>query len=101
MLGETLRYASQLAESAVSVWFIAWAIRRRYELDCELNRSEHIIRWTIVAISLGLAMLRGPGLGLAVVRVAAGVTGLVFLAWPNLAHHAAGLFGRVRPPNSN
>ena len=101
MLGETFQYASQLAESAVSVWFVSWALRLRYELDLELNRSEHIVRWTVIAVSFGLAMLRGPGVGLAVLRIAAGLIGLAFLAWPNLAHHVMSVTTQWRLPKQS
>lgn len=89
MLGGTLLYASQLAEGAASVWFVSWALRRRYELDYKLDRREQILRWAVIALTLGLTLLRGSDF--AVVRIVAGLTGIAFLAWPNLAHHTMGL----------
>ena len=93
MTGETYLYASQLAEEAASVWFVSWALRRRYELDYKLNRREQTLRWVVIALTFGLAMLRGPNL--AVVRIVAGISGIAFLAWPNLAHHTMGLAERL------
>ena len=83
MLGATLAYAGQLASGAVSIWFISWAIRRRYEVDCQLTRKEHIIRWFVIAAGFGLAFLRGGEFE--VVRLVAGLIALGFLAWPNFA----------------
>jgi hypothetical protein len=89
MLGGTFLYASQLAEGAASVWFVSWALRRRYELDYKLDRREQILRWAIIAFTFGLTLLRGSDL--AVIRIVAGLSSIAFLAWPNLAHHTMGL----------
>jgi len=32
-----------------------------------------------------------PGPNFAAVRIVAGISGIAFLAWPNLAHHTMGL----------
>jgi hypothetical protein len=89
MLGGTALYASQLAEEAASVWFVSWALRRRYDLDYKLGGTEQILRWVVIGLAFGFTMLRGPGSAL--VRVIAGILGIAFLAWPNLAHHMMGL----------
>jgi len=89
MLGGTFLYASQLAEDAASVWFVSWALRRRYELDYKLDRREQILRGAVIAFTFGLTLLPGPNF--AAVRIVAGISGIAFLAWPNLAHHTMGL----------
>jgi hypothetical protein len=93
MLRETLLYAGQLAEGAASVWFVSWALRRRYELDYKLDRREQILRWAVIAFTFGLALLPGPNF--AAVRIVVGISGIAFLAWPNLAHHTMGLAEQV------
>jgi hypothetical protein len=89
MLGATFAYASQLASGAASIWFISWAIRRRYEIDCQLTRKEQVIRWSVVAAGFVLAFLQGGEFE--IVRIVAGVLALAFLAWPNFARSVADL----------
>lgn len=83
MFRDVLSYAQQLAAGFVSVWFISWAIRRRYELDHQLSCTEQIVRWIIVAVGFGLTLLQGEEYKL--VRILAGVIAMGFLAWPNFA----------------
>lgn len=90
-MGGTILYASQLAEGAASIWFVSWALRRRYELDYKLDQSESILRWSVIVFAFGLTLLGGHSF--AVVRIVAGIFGVAFLAWPNLAHHAMDLAG--------
>jgi len=84
MLKEALVYLSRLAQGAMCVWFVCWAIRRRYELDVKLSRKEQLARWFIVAIAFGLTLVGSPRL--AALRIIAGLVGIAFFAWPNLAH---------------
>ena len=92
MLRGSLLYASQIAEGAASVWFVFWALRRKYELDEKLDLRAQSLRWIVVAIAFGLTMLSGSGFS--AVRVIAGIAGTAFLAWPNLAHHAMNVADR-------
>lgn len=96
MAGGILSYASQIASCAVSVWFISWAIRRRYELDHNLTRIEQFIRWMIVLVAFGLTFLSGSNF--AMTRIIAGITGMLFVAWPNLAHRVLAIIGRFHSP---
>ncbi len=89
---ESVVYIRQLAASAASVWFLGWAIRRRYDLDIKLTIAEQIVRWIVVAVCLGMTLLQG--LQFAAVRIIAGVIGICFIAWPNLGHHTMKFFGR-------
>lgn len=95
MIGGTLAYASQVAKGAVAVWFVSWALRRKYELDEKLTWREQILRWVVVAIFFGLTLLDGPKL--AAVRIIAWIFGTAFLAWPNLAHRAMSVVNQFRP----
>lgn len=92
MANGTVLYASQITSCAVSVWFVSWALRRKYELDYKLTAMEQLTRWVIVAVAFGLTFL--PDSNLATVRITSGILGIAFVAWPNLARHLMGLFGR-------
>jgi len=85
MRGLSILYASQLVKGALSIWFISWAVRRRYQLDYELRRCEQTLRWLVVGVAFALALV--PGATFSIGRVTAGILGVAFLAWPNLAHH--------------
>jgi hypothetical protein len=76
-------YAQQLAVGYVSLWFLAWAIRRRYEMDCQLSRAEQIVRWSTVAVGFGLTFLQGDEYKS--IRFVGVVVSLGFFAWPNFA----------------
>jgi uncharacterized membrane protein YcfT len=84
---ETIRYLSQLSGGAASAWFVAWVIRRRGEFDVRLTKLEQFVRWMVVAVCVPLTLL--PGARLAILRLLAGLVGIAFVAWPNLAHHLA------------
>lgn len=90
-------YARQIVSSAVSVWLIAWGIRRRYELDEELTAREKIIRWAVVLACLAMTFV--PGSGLAAVRVIFWLIGLSFVAWPNFARSFVRMFSRNESPS--
>jgi uncharacterized membrane protein YcfT len=97
MFAGTIQYLSRLSGSVVSVWFVAWAIRRRGEFDIKLTKLEQLLRWLVVAVCFALTLL--PSSQLAIPRVIAGLTGICFVAWPNLAHHLSVLF-RLIPANN-
>jgi hypothetical protein len=89
MFGTTFAYTSQLVSGAASIWFISWATRRRYDVECQLTRNEHIVRGLIVAAGFGLAFLQGGEFE--IVRIVAGIVALAFLAWPNFARTVVSL----------
>ncbi len=99
MLGGTLSYASQVAKGAVAVWFVSWALRRKYELDQKLDWRAQTVRWTIIVIAFGLTLLGGPNL--AAVRITAWILGTAFLAWPNLAFHVMAVVDQLRSPKQS
>jgi hypothetical protein len=93
----TFQYLSRLSEGVASVWFVAWAIRRRGELGIKLSKLERFVRWLAVAVSFALTLL--PGSQLAILRAISGLTGICFVAWPNLAHHLSVIL-HLRPAES-
>ena len=99
MLGGTLSYASQVAKGAVAVWFVSWALRRKYELDQRLDWRAQTVRWMLISIAYGLTLLGGSNL--AVVRITAWILGTTFLAWPNLAYYILAMFDQSRSPKSS
>jgi len=79
-----------------NVWFVAWAIRHRGELDYQLDHAAQIIRWLFVAFFLGVPiqaprLLTSPNL-----RMSFGIVGMAFLVWPNCAYHLTRLLRRWR-----
>jgi uncharacterized membrane-anchored protein len=85
-----LPYLRLVGQSALSVWFISWAIRKRNGIECRLTKVENIIRWTAVLFCFSLGLLQGQEF--AAIRVISGLIGLCFVALPNLAHYLARLF---------
>jgi hypothetical protein len=64
-------------------------------LDHELDSTAKLIRWCIAIVGLAVgAMMNSETL-----RLSAGLTGLLFLVWPNTAYHLTNLlrFLRVLP----
>jgi hypothetical protein len=99
MLEGTLSYASQVAKGAVAVWFVSWALRRKYELDQRLDWRAQTVRWMVIVIAFGLTLLEGSNL--AAVRITAWIFGAAFLAWPSLAHHVIAVVDRLRSPKQS
>lgn len=86
--------AKWLAQAEVCLWFAAWAIRRKGEMDLRLDRAAHWLRWMVVVAGWLLASIPGGRYGAP--RAAAGLIGLLFLCWPNIAQHTVGLVRRCR-----
>jgi hypothetical protein len=81
---------------SASIWFIVWAIRRRAEVDENLDRSATVLRWVIVAVGYIVASLPVNGIGW--LQVIAFVVGLLFLCWPNFAYDTMRLVRRSAEP---
>jgi hypothetical protein len=67
-----------------AVWVCSWAIRRAGEFDRSLDLAAKLIRWALVVVLLGAATYY-PGYSSP--RLALGLGGMSFLAWPNFAYH--------------
>ena len=74
-----------------NIWFVAWAIRRKGELDYDLDSTAKFVRWVVASFCLGISILRPEVLKSPNLRIAVGFVGLGFLIWPNLAYHLTSL----------
>jgi hypothetical protein len=84
---ETSFPAAGIWSAIANIWFAVWAIRHRGELDYDLDRNAKIIRWSVVAVCLGLAVQEPQLLNPPWFRITVGIVGIAFLAWPNFAYH--------------
>ena|SRR5271157_92319 len=92
MLGQILNNASFLFKTSLSIWFLAWAIRYRAEIDEKLDGRAKALRWGVVGIGFLIASVPGSRFGW--VRVLAYVIALLFLCWPNFAYRLRNAFRR-------
>lgn len=76
-----------------AVWVCSWAIRRAGEFDRPLDFAAKLTRWALVIVLLGAATYY-PGYSAS--RLALGLGGMAFLAWPNFAYHIARFLRRCR-----
>jgi|1185.fasta_scaffold91349_2 hypothetical protein len=85
-----------LLTASLSIWFIAWAIRRNLEVDKPLDTSAKYVRFIVVIASYGIAAMPyvRPGSKLAVFQVLMAAVGLAFLCWPNFAYYLTQPFRR-------
>lgn len=97
---ELLSRAGSVATKATGIWFIFWAIRRKGEFDRELDRTDQVVRWIVVLVSLGLVtyLIGKDSTG---IRIVALIIGLGFLCWPNFAYHLTGPFRSRRSENTS
>jgi hypothetical protein len=79
-----------------NIWFVVWAIRRRGELDYELDSTAKLVRWLLAITCLGVAIRFPQLLNPPPVRVCIGFLGIAFLVWPNLAYHLTRLLRSLR-----
>jgi hypothetical protein len=79
-----------------NIWFVAWAVRRKGELDYELDDVAKTIRWVVVLFCLGVSIFRPQVLGSPALRISVGFTGIAFLVWPNLAYYCTNLLRFLR-----
>jgi len=86
MLSEIFSIAISTAAKALGLWFVFWAIRRRGELDVELDRVGQSVRWIFVILGFLLVAVFSR-LGLDYARIGALIVALGFLCWPNFAYH--------------
>src|SRR4029077_13337714 len=79
-----------------NIWFVTWAIRRRGELDENLDSTAKFIRWLVAILCLGTAIQLPQLLNPPTLRVCIGFVGVAFLVWPNLAYYLTRLLRRLR-----
>jgi len=79
----------------LNVWFVCWAVRRRGDLDLPLDFTAKAVRWTVAISCLSYPFAFPRLVDSAAFRICIGLTGMVFLCWPNLALRLTGLLRRV------
>lgn len=90
---DTLPYLSSVFSGMVAVWFTFWPYRRKFELDIKLDRTEQILRWSVIAIGFVAMSFRSPQYKW--LRITALIVASAFFAWPNYGHHFATLLRRL------
>lgn len=81
---------SFLLEKSLGIWFVVWAIRRRFRWNYKLSSTAIAVRWAVVTVCY--LLLATGVLGLAAVRLFVLAIGLCFLCWPNFAYHLTNFF---------
>jgi len=96
---DTINYVRVIAINAACMWFVAWGIRRKYELDYKLDKRAWIIRISIIA--LGVICLCFRSASFKYERLFFGVAADVFLLWPNFAYHLSVMSRRDTTRHNN
>src|SRR5579884_3066312 len=86
-------YGLRISETVASVWFISWAVRRRYGGSDKLSPATRKMRWFIALVCIGFCFISGPEFAL--LRVISLIIALVFIAWPGAAVHIQQLVARI------
>jgi len=89
-LNAVVSQTQYLFSRAAGVWIASWTLRYRLKCDYRLSDTARLIRWAVVLLGFAL----GASLPSAWARVTAGLVGLAFLCWPNIAYYFTNL---VRP----
>ena len=94
MFRQMFANAALLGQIGICIWLVVWSIRRRGDMDEKLDRTAKAFRWAVVGAGWILAAVPGGRLGPP--RAVAGVLGLAFLCWPNLAYHFVNFLRREK-----
>jgi hypothetical protein len=94
--GETMLRNVELSAAIANIWFVAWAIRHKGELDHELDRTAKLIRWLVAIVCLGVVAQFPQSLNPPPFRVCVAFVGIGFLVWPNFAFYFTRLLRRLR-----
>jgi hypothetical protein len=89
-------YAKTVLETSLTLWFAAWAIRYRGDLDRKLDPIALRLRWGIVGGTHALVIFASEQLKYPALRIAVWAVGAAFLASPNLAYHLTESLRRCR-----
>jgi hypothetical protein len=96
MTGELSRVGG-ISAAICNIWFVVWAIRRKGELDYDLDPAAKWVRWIVVAIFLGTPIFRPELFGpRPTLRVCVALVGLLFLVWPNFAYYLTRILRALR-----
>lgn len=93
-------YAKTVLTTSLALWFAAWAIRYKGDLDRKLDPISVRLRWGIVTGTHALVIFASDWLRYPATRVAVWAVGAAFLAWPNLAYHLIESLRRGRVPKN-
>lgn len=86
----TVTYIKSIAIDSAALWFVAWGIRKKYDLDLGLSTRGWLIRLLVICCGIFSLCLRSHKYEY--VRVVGGLLGIAFLVWPNFAFHLSELF---------
>ena len=79
-----------------NIWFVAWAVRHRGELDYELDSTAKLVRWLLAITCLGVAIRFPQLLNPPPLRVCIAFLGVAFVVWPNFAYYLTRLLRSLR-----
>jgi hypothetical protein len=90
MFAQFISNARIVAGCVLSLAFIAWAYRRKYELDDRSTSKSHVLRWLAVVFGFVIACLPNHFQGsshtiVATVQISALLICVAFACWPNFA----------------
>jgi hypothetical protein len=90
MPAQFLANTKLVASCVISLWFICWSYRRRYELDEKLSYKAKLIRGVIVVICSVIAAVPLPvasryRIPMVTFHIAALIVCIAFACWPNFA----------------
>jgi len=95
LLDEFWRYAALWASCGISIGFVIWGIRSKFELDVPMDNRGKRIRASVVLAGWFLASLPLPHTAVpGSIRMIALLVGYAFLWWPNLVVHITRRLGR-------
>ena len=81
---DTLTYLKTIALEVMCIWFVAWGLRRKYELDEALDTRAWIVRVTIILIGTVCLLFRSPSFMYE--RLVFGGAAAAVTVWPNFAY---------------
>jgi len=90
MFVQFISNAKVVASCVLSFAFIAWAYRRKYELDDRSTSTSRLFRWLAVVLGFVIACVPNRVHGsnhtiIATVQIAALLVCIAFACWPNFA----------------
>jgi hypothetical protein len=82
---DTYTYLRTIALEIATIWFVAWGLRKKYELDETLDLRGWIVRAVVVLVGFMSLCFRSPEYMYA--RVIGGGAATAMIVWPNFAYH--------------
>jgi hypothetical protein len=89
---DTVAYIEACASEAICIWFTAWILRRKYELDETMDRPAWAARLGLIALGIVSLCFRSPSFEYG--RLFFAGLAVVVLAWPNLAWRISRVFAK-------